>query len=142
MLKALVSSNLLLTSPGLTTTLEAFMAGVPTVFLPPQNYSQYWILKKLRQQELAPVSYHWDDLPMTLPVSERMERAAGIKLVLKGLEYFGNSQQAQHDFIRTYESVLDADLAKLREAQHSFAASLGSNGVVTVVQQIKDLIGS
>jgi hypothetical protein len=66
----------LLTAPGLTATLEAFCDRTPTWFLPPQNYSQWCTLRRLRARGLADGACHWEDDPAMPRLPERMPAAA------------------------------------------------------------------
>jgi hypothetical protein len=74
----------LLTAPGLTATLEAFCDRTPTWFLPPQNYSQWCTLRRLRARGLADGAVHWEDdasaprLPERLPAAAHAGAAAPI----------------------------------------------------------------
>ncbi|MFJ9952040.1 hydroxymethylcytosylglucuronate/cytosylglucuronate synthase [Kitasatospora sp. NPDC091207] len=58
-LERLADSDVLLTSPGLTTLLEAGGLGVPTVCLPPQNLSQIFNGRYHSQALGAPVRVRW-----------------------------------------------------------------------------------
>lgn len=62
----------LLTAPGLTATLEAFCDRTPTWFLPPQNYSQWCALRRLREQGVADGALHWEDLADVPRLDERL----------------------------------------------------------------------
>jgi len=66
----------LLTAPGLTATLEAFCDRTPTWFLPPQNYSQWCSLRRLRARGLADGAFHWEDEAAAPRLSERLPAAA------------------------------------------------------------------
>ena len=66
----------LLTAPGLTATLEAFCDRTPTWFLPPQNYSQWCTLRRLRARGLADGAFHWEDGAAAPRLPERLPAAA------------------------------------------------------------------
>src|SRR4030095_3935098 len=66
---------LVLTAPGLTMTLECFQRGGRTFSLPPQNYSQWCILRALRDLGLAPAALHWEDLTPASRLADRRARA-------------------------------------------------------------------
>ena len=66
----------LLTAPGLTATLEAFCDRTPTWFLPPQNYSQWCALRRLRARGLADGAFHWEDDAAAPRLPERLPAAA------------------------------------------------------------------
>ena len=75
----------LLTAPGLTATLEAFCDRTPTWFLPPQNYSQWCSLRRLRARGVADGAFHWEDdlaaprLPERLPAAAHASAAEPIR---------------------------------------------------------------
>ena len=60
MIRSVSAASLLLTSPGLNSSLEAMALGVPVGFLPPQNNSQAAQLELFQASGVAPVSMDWD----------------------------------------------------------------------------------
>jgi hypothetical protein len=129
----LASAALVLAAPGLTTTLECFQLGVPTAFLPPLSYSQWWILHVLRARRLAPHAYHWSD------------RARGV--VTRGMTESGRGElvrtvmRAQLDdmapaFAAGLSAMLALDLDALAARQRRFVARLGECGVATIAGEI------
>ena len=81
-IKILSQSQLLITSPGLETTLEGFVYNVPIIFLPPQNNSQYLQLDEFRKLGIASKSIHLKDF---FPdISDKLnESKEAVELVIK-----------------------------------------------------------
>ena len=137
-----------LTSPGLTTTLECFQLGVPTFFLPPQNYSQSKILSLLAHEGLAPGFFDWshagsympnlslEDLPLE-------ERTPAIRRTIKSL-----GALSKHSVLKSSELLgehirdwITQDRGAIAERQHGFFESLGANGVDSIVSYLLKAFG-
>lgn len=140
-LKELASSRLFMTSPGLTGSFEAFDMKIPTVFLPPQNYSQFLNLKTFRAQGIADYSIHWIDYYPDKDIKENENEAEGVKKVLGCINKFQNDSFAKEDIgrklARFFESNPPVSLAR---RQNDFLKSLGGNGAVRVVNKINELV--
>lgn len=130
------SARWVATSPGLTTTLECFQAGVPTFFLPPQNYSQWWILKKLRERGLAPDSFHWEDLLPDYPVTERMAEAARGPLVREAIHRLAGDRRAQQRLETGLADALGNTAGALVARQRAFFDSLGPVATEKIVNEL------
>ena len=135
---ALVRSGaeVLLTAPGLTSTLECFRSGRPTFFLPPQNYSQWLILNRLREAGLAPCSFHWQDhLPggSFAPVWTMAER---VPIVRRAIGRVTADPAAQRDYLEGLKQILKVPKADLSHKQREFFDSLGPNGAVTIAEEL------
>jgi hypothetical protein len=139
-LTLLRQARCVLTAPGLTATLECFQLGVPTFFLPPQNYSQWWILKKLRDRGLAPASFHWADFHPGCDVTERMSEEMRGPLVRNAIQRLSHDKTAQGQFIASLATAQGSDLADLARRQHAFFATLGSNGAVQIVDELMQCV--
>ncbi len=124
------------TAPGLTTIMRAFSAGVPAFFLPPQNYSQWLILHRLRERQLAPHALHWVDCLGRDEVSERMPESESVPLVQKLIREVTSQPAAREEMAVQLALTLQVDRASLAEAQQHFARSLGSNGAETIVDAL------
>jgi hypothetical protein len=130
-------SRLVLLSPGLTTTYEAFSYGVPALFLLPQNFSQYHILLKLRQYALAPLVLHWIDLYPDIPCTLGMSEPEGIRAVSECISRFLLDRIAQNQVIRALQDALrDLDFNELRRAQTQFISTMGSDGATVLAHDI------
>jgi len=142
-LRELARSALLVTSPGLTTTYEAFAYHVPVVFLPPQNLSQFLILKGLRAQRAAPCSIHWLDFYPELDIEAGRPEDEGVRHVLSCIARFEGDKSAQ----RTLEDTLCTFLSSpsyeaMQSNQRNFIERHGANGALEVVAGIEALISS
>jgi hypothetical protein len=129
-----------LTAPGLTATLECFQLGVPTFFLPPQNYSQWWILLKLRERGLAPASFHWLDVLPNCNITERMAADVRAPIVRAAIREAASNETAERELGAGIESFLAADQSALGGRQHQFFAALGSNGAAQVARELIELL--
>lgn len=75
----------LLTAPGLNAPLEAFRAGGPVAWLPPQNLTQVFHLKAYIDAGLAPSGLGLDELCPGFSVDARASESLGTGRVLKAL---------------------------------------------------------
>jgi hypothetical protein len=135
----LETAEVVLTAPGLTTSLECFQLPVPTFFLPPQNYSQWWILKKLREKGLAGCSFHWEDLLPGYPVGERMSEGVRVPLVRFAIQSLSKEERAARAFGESLAGCLSCDHKALASKQREFFDSLGPNGVSRIVGDLAEL---
>jgi len=130
---------LVLTAPGLTTTLECFRLSVPTFFLPPQNYSQWWSLNVLREHGLAPGSFHWQDRLPDSPIVERMPEAIRSPLLREIVERLVVDESAQADYARLLATLETTDPRALVARQRAFFDRLGADGGATVARELTEL---
>jgi hypothetical protein len=132
----MATAALVLTAPGLTTALECFRIGRPTLFLPPQNYSQWTILKALRGHGLAPHALHWEDLSERHALPERIgepERTARVRAAIGELAATPLAHEALSSGL---SACLDNDLTVLANHQQSFFRSLGPNGAPVIAAEL------
>jgi hypothetical protein len=127
---------LVLTAPGLTATLEAFQRGVPMCFLPPQNYSQWCILRALRGADLAPEALHWEDLPGQQPLADRLPEAQRNPLVRAALARHTTDPQAGRALQASLSQIARLDLPRLARRQREFFASLGPPAIATIADTL------
>ncbi len=120
-----------LTAPGLTASLECFRLGVPTTFLPPQNYSQWRILRTFRRQGLAPTAFHWEDEPPAGPSPDELPEADRTPRVR---EIVRTATPAAAGRFR--DSLRVPSDTALSRKQQAFFAGLGPNGVQTIVDDL------
>jgi hypothetical protein len=121
-------ADLILTSPGLTGTLQAFRSGTPTVFLPPQNYSQWLILSLLREHGLAPSSFHWRDVLPDDPAPARMPESVAVPQVTAAIRHLSTGGLVTTDRLASnLSSMLELDLDELRLRQQRALASWNAN---------------
>jgi hypothetical protein len=118
---AFEQADLILTAPGLTATLQAFRSGIPTFFLPPQNYSQWLILSLLRQHGLAPRSFHWNDMLKDDPVRAFMPESIAIPCVTNATNKLAAEGTAVNVLTEHLSSIPSLDLQDLsRRQQEAF----------------------
>ena len=135
------SSRHVLTSPGLTTTYEAFLLNVPVRFLPPQNYSQTLMLDYYRQAGLSDVSLHWRDLYPAYDVGHGLEVSTAVRTILSTVNTFAQDPQAQdratHILRRVMNEPVNPTLC-LRQAK--FARSMGRPAPEIIARRIDDYL--
>lgn len=128
-----------LTAPGLTATLECFAAKTPTWFLPPQNYSQWCILRRLRAAGAARPALHWEDLAGVPRLAEQASPRVYEPVVRETLLRLCADRAAAE--------ALRSRLDRLGEAgdpvpaQSAFLRALGTNGVEAVSAALHELVG-
>ncbi|MCB9660521.1 MAG: hypothetical protein H6726_22950 [Sandaracinaceae bacterium] len=138
--RRLTQADALLTSPGLNGPLEAFVAEVPVVFLPPQNLTQVFHLRAYEEAGLTPAGLGLADLLPGFHVDARAPEAVGTALVLDALARLSD---------RHWESVLEHVMARLAAVrtepfeqtrrQRAWVDSLGIDGASEVADQIRRL---
>ncbi len=134
-LNALSSAALVLTSPGVTATLECFHAGVATSFLPPQNYSQWLALEALRSAGLAEGAFHWADAMGPLPFASMPEERR-TPLVLETIARLSAADSLSEELTRSLLAAARRPPAALRARQHAAFESLGANGAVEIAAEL------
>ncbi|MET7715607.1 hypothetical protein [Streptomyces sp. NPDC005407] len=137
----LASSCAFLTVPGLEAPLEAWSAGIPTLFLPPSNSSQYVQLDEYRRQGVAAASIHLrDHLPgldlMRLPLRDRSAR------FLEQLGGFEHDPDLRRSWGKQLEAMLNdtSTWPQLVSDAHAFVERLGRNGLDDCVEAIEALL--
>jgi hypothetical protein len=143
-IKELAESKMLITSPGLTTSFEAFNAGTPAFFLPPQNYSQYWNLNGFKTNNIANHALNWSDYYSELEIKENEEELSGINKVLGGISKFEKDSLAQKKFCDNIVSCTNLDskeLKKVETTQKKYFNALGGNGTQEVIDSINSFLG-
>lgn len=127
-----------LTAPGLTTTLEACSDGTPTWFLPPQNYSQWCILRRLREEGVAPGALHWEDLPGVPHLGERQRPADYDAPVSLTIGLLARDDRVVETLAQRLAGVGEG-VQDLVARQTAFVASLGPGGIEEVVSVLRPL---
>jgi len=140
-LTTLAHSSKVLISPGLTTIYETFAYGKHVMFLPSQNYSQYLQLKKLRELELAPFSFDWDDVMVT-KIREYEIEEKGVKKVLDCIKMFEmntlGQQKLKEDVLRFFSKPYNTfDIIK---RQREYYESLGPNGGKKIAEILYEML--
>ena len=132
----MAGAAIVLTSPGLTATLECFADGTPTWFLPPQNYSQWCILRRLAAAGLAGGALHWEELPGAPRLPERMPREEYEPLVREAVLRFARDPAAGGALATRLSAVGEAPRERA-EAQRAFFDALGPGGEDAVVTTLR-----
>ncbi|WP_172387258.1 hypothetical protein [Streptomyces sp. MNP-20] len=140
-LQRLASSCAFLTVPGLEAPLEAWSAGVPTLFLPPSNSSQYVQLDEYRSRGVAAASIHLrDHLPgldlMRLPLRDRSMR------FLEQLREFEKDSELRRVWTKQLEAMLNntSSWPQLVSDANEFIEELGRNGLEDSIKAIEALL--
>jgi hypothetical protein len=128
----------LLTAPGLTTTLEAFLDRTPTWFLPPQNYSQWCSLRRLRAYGVAGGALHWEDLPGAPQLAERMPTDEHARIAPPAIERACEDDAVAALLEAALRGVGDEPAARVAQ-QSAFFASLGPSGLEEVASALRQL---
>jgi hypothetical protein len=131
----------LLTAPGLTTTLEAFFDRTPTWFLPPQNYSQWCSLRRLRACGVAEGALHWEDLPGAPRLAERMPQDAHGRIAPPAIEAACADADVAARLCASLRRVGDTPVDRV-SAQSAFFASLGPSGLDDVASALRRFFAS
>jgi len=141
-LQAFAGAAMVLTSPGLTTTLECFHMGVPVGYLPPQNYSQWCILRTLRRHHAAGHAFHWEDMGDEYRLDDRLDEPARDPLIRQAIDGLAVSARARDAYVAGLEHLAGSDLRALAAAQSAYFRSLGGDGTARVADDLlSDLPG-
>lgn len=132
-------ARMVLTSPGLTASLECFQLAVPTFFLPPQNFSQWWILKTLRENGLALGSFHWEDVLPGYPIKKRMSESTRAPLVRQAIRSVAQDRDAARRYRDCLSSCVSHDHPDLVRRQRAYFDALGPNGTEQIVRNLAEL---
>ncbi len=139
----LSKSSLLLTSPGLTTIYEAFSYGIPTIFLPPQNFSQFLILNFLKDAGVAPYCIRWEDFYPELEIYLGLPEAEGVQRILLCIASFQNDKRSQQKAIDYLSTIFQKDNWQVMARQQSgFVEKMGSNGSLAIADDLVKRFGS
>lgn len=137
----MAAAALVLTSPGLTTTMECFQVGTPVAFLPPQNYSQWLALKKFRGIGLAPCSYHWEDDLAASGIRERMPMESRVPLIREAIGQLSRQPAAMRTFRESLDTALTVDRENLAAEQKRWFDARGRNGTRVIAEQVAAAAG-
>jgi hypothetical protein len=138
-LRQLAVSRCLLSQPGLSTPLEGFAYGVPTLFLPPMNYSQVLQLRRLSKDGAAQFCLSWDELAPDMLVEEGLPEVEGIAKVLSLIRRLENDNEMRTYVRRRLAEIITTPvpvLERLVVAQTDYYRSLGRNGAEEVANAI------
>lgn len=131
--RRMAGAEAVLTSPGLTATLECFHDGTPTWFLPPQNASQWRILQTLRQEGVAEGALHWEDLSDEAAFADGLATTARDAIVVRAIVN-ACTHEATLDTLRACLTDVGSRPAERSMAGQAFFDSLGPPGVGSVAR--------
>jgi hydroxymethylcytosylglucuronate/cytosylglucuronate synthase len=137
-LTALAAASILVTSPGLTTILEAGAVGIPTVLLPPQNLSQ--MLNTELVTELTPTQEVVGWPPGFLDGTRihdlrRQGEMAAVRYIYSTIERMSRLKD-----IRTHlAESMSHSLPPSGFGLTAYAAFVGSDGAARVASIVRDL---
>lgn len=135
-LEAFADSAMVLSSPGLTTSLECFRMGVPVRYLPPQNYSQWCILRSLRRHGVADHAFHWEDMGERYRLADRLDEPDRDPLIRRAIDELSVLPAARRAYLDGLARMADGDPAAVAAAQAAYLQSLGGDGVGQVVDDL------
>lgn len=130
------AAAVVLTAPGLTSTLEAFQTGRPTFFLPPQNYSQWRILSTLRARGLAPASFHWTDRLADVSFADAPTTESRVPIVRAAIRRVTADPSARRRLRESLASIPESATSELVRRQQMFFAELGANGATEIASHL------
>jgi hypothetical protein len=135
-LEAFAGAAMVLSSPGLTTSLECFRMGVPVRYLPPQNYSQWCILRSLRRHGAADHAFHWEDMGEGYRLADRLDEPDRDPLIRRAIDGLSVLPRARSAYLAGLACMADGDPAAVAAAQAGYLRSLGGDGIGQVVDDL------
>jgi len=140
-LQQLSKSDTLFTIPGLTTAFESFHLAIPTLFLPPLNYSQFLNLRTFRLLGLSYTGAHWDD-HFSTPNTNQLTEKEGVQMVESLVAKAHNDPTVLSTIVKGYKTILQDkhSLESMASKQNNFYKSLGCCGTYEAVELIEGLI--
>lgn len=138
----LAQSEVALITPGLVTAETVFELGIPTIFLPPSNNSQYVQLDEFRECGLAPASVHLSDFMNKLELREKKlhESMQEVLRQLRNLEQSTKIQASVGTRVRELVENRQDWTTEFITNGRKFIDSLGGNGAQTAVNKINQLL--
>lgn len=142
-MESLSRAAVLLSSPGLTATLEAFGMGVPVVFLPPQNYSQSLILETLWANGAAAGTPPWSDIAPDIAPRAGLPETEGIATALRCVSTLTRDPTKLAQVVAHIADALTSrtGLAALARRQSRYLDRLGGDGAGEIVSRISTTLG-
>ena len=122
------SADLVITPPGLTTMYECSYSNTPTLFLPPQNYSQWLALKALKKDKLAPFSTHWAEFLKTDVIKEGMNEEDAVRKIYNIIDSYGKEQKFQNIIIERLLAGIKENKLKINKEKNTYKKQAEFNG--------------
>ena len=137
----LANSKLVLMAPGLETPLEAFTYGVPVIFLPPSNSSNYMQLDNFIKKNVAIMNIHFSDYYDHIEMENKgfSERLA---LYLDQLHIFEKDIRVQKDVIKKLNIFIKNKKQQKQQisCQRHYIKGLKSNGLTDCIKIINHFL--
>ncbi|EYF08704.1 hypothetical protein [Chondromyces apiculatus] len=127
MIQGMSTADLLLSSPGLNSAMEAMALGTPVVFLPSQNASQARQLRTFVAHGLTPTATDWDTLADTPTRWEDLDDPQAMDRFAQLLETCAASPERVDALRKVLSELVRLDppaLASVADKQAEFFASL------------------
>ncbi len=134
---AIATSDLLVTSPGLTATYEAFAAATPVMFLPPQNYSQLLISDTLKT--IVP-TLDWVRLAGLEHLLRGVPEDVGLRAIVSAFGHFRAALGAL-DNLNMYTHVASDSSVRsaiAKRQQRFIECHVGLDGAVQIISHLAD----
>lgn len=137
---ALGESRIALLSGGLETTLEAFDAGVPAIFLPPLNVTHHLQVAALRAAGVARASVHFSDYFEAFDWTQASRRQKVTEFLARLGEFERSREMLSDASARIASWLQDGSLHReIRVGQADFMNNLKPGGLENVVSAIEAL---
>jgi hypothetical protein len=127
---------LLVTSPGLTATYEAFVYGVPIRFLPAQNHSQALMQRKYIENGFADIPMAWSCFYPQCVITDDMPQELGVKMVMDAIETFSRDSEAQEKADDILTEMLTREPPGTHHQKKCFGMDINGDGA----SQVKAII--
>lgn len=139
-LKELSSSDVFLTTPGLTAAFESFSLATPCAFLPPFNYSQFLNLDEFRRVGVAPQSIHWRDCGLGKSICPRLEETTAVRhieqLIIAATHNAGIVNSLRSALSDVVSETYHSGRGTLSSKQHQYFEALGGIGTKSATEFI------
>jgi hypothetical protein len=136
-LHTVATSSLLITTPGLTMLLEAFALGVPALFLPPQNYSQYLILEKLREAGYPEPLLNWPGLVPGFRVAPDAPEEVAVAEIGRTIDTFFKTPVRLFELARCIEErLVGRSSDAVLKFQRRFIEQIGCDGASAIARVV------
>ena len=131
---------LLVTSPGLTATYEAFVYGVPIRFLPAQNHSQALMQRKYIKNGFADIPMAWSCFYPQCVITDDMPQELGVKMVMDAIETFSRDSEAQEKADDILTEMLTREPPGTHHQKKCFGMDINGDGASQVKAIIAEIL--
>lgn len=142
-LREISRSEIILITPGLVTSETAFYYGIPTIFLPASNNSQYLQLEEFRKLGLAPASVHMSDFLPRLKLRDFLIEKSTKEVLrqIRELEYSTKLQSKVGNSVNSLVRNRKKWSPEFITEGKKFIDSLGGNGAQVAANEIVKVLG-